>query len=282
MHIYQFPAISFVRIRLDGAIKFLLIKSLSRKLKLEALKPQVLAYKFKHFFIWLLPTEVRYNLGEIIMVNHFMDRWTKKEAEPSLTSKIKNVGKPTVDLKEQINVVIQRLDAQTQSLDRAVKRFESRDAEIFGRIVKALADRDQARANILATELGEIRKVEKMLSHASIALQSVSMRMSTVSEMGDVVSVLSPAKGMLNNIRSEMCSILPEASQELGNIGSLLSDIVTTTNQSSDIPENTVMASADAMAILEEAEVAAEKRLGEKFPEAVSGDIMNKRTSIEV
>lgn len=223
-----------------------------------------------------------YNLGEIIMVNHFIDRWTKKESPPSLASKIKNVGKPTVDLKEQITVVIQRLDAQTQSLDRAVKRFESRDAEIFQRVVKAMTERDTPRANILATELGEIRKVEKMLSHASIALQSVSMRLSTVSEMGDVVSVLSPAKSMLNNIRSEMCSILPEASQELGNIGSLLSDIVTTTNQSSDIPENTIMASADAMAILEEAEVAAEKRVGEKFPEVGNGAVINKRTSIEV
>jgi len=216
------------------------------------------------------------------MVNHFIDRWTKKESEPSIASKIKNVAKPTQDLKGQIGEVIQRLDFQTQTLDRAVKRFEIRDADIFQRVVKAMTERDNARANILATELGEIRKVEKMLSHASLALQSVSMRLSTVSEMGDVVSVLSPAKNMLNNIRSEMCSILPEASQELGNIGSLLSDIVTTTNQSNDMPENTIMASADAMSILEEAEVAAEKRLGEKFPEVSSGAVMNRRTSIEV
>jgi division protein CdvB (Snf7/Vps24/ESCRT-III family) len=216
------------------------------------------------------------------LVNHFINRWTKKESEPSLASKIKNVAKPTQDLKEQIGGVIQRLDFQTQSLDRAVKRFEIRDVEIFQRVVKAMTERDTARANIFATELGEIRKVEKMLSHASLALQSVSMRLSTVSEMGDVVSVLSPAKSMLNNIRSEMCSILPEASQELGNIGNLLSDIVTTTHQDSDIPQNTIMASADAMAILEEAEVAAEKRLGDKFPEVNSGIVMNKRTSIEV
>ena len=216
------------------------------------------------------------------MVNHFINRWTKKESEPSIASKIKNVTKPSQDLKGQIGEVVQRLDFQTQNLDRAVKRFEIRDADIFQRVVRAYTERDSARANILATELGEIRKVEKMLSHASLALQSVSMRLSTVSEMGDVVSLLSPAKSMLNNIRSEMCSILPEASNELGNIGNLLSDIVTTTNQSSDMPENTIMASADAMAILEEAEVAAEKRLGEKFPEVGSGAIMNKRTSVEI
>ena len=45
-----------------------------------------------------------------------------------------------------------------------------RDKEIFQRVVKAMTERDTARANILATELGEIRKVEKMLSHASLAL----------------------------------------------------------------------------------------------------------------
>jgi division protein CdvB (Snf7/Vps24/ESCRT-III family) len=217
------------------------------------------------------------------LVNRFISKWAKKESsEPSMTEKIKSVGKPTQDLKGQISVVIQRLDVQTQSLDRAVKRFESRDAEIFQRIVKAMAERDTPRANILATELGEIRKVEKMLSHASLALQSVSMRLSTVSEMGDVVSVLSPAKSMLNNIRSEMCSIMPEAGQELGNIGSLLSDIVSTTYQGSDIPENNIVASADAMSILEEAEIAAEKRIGEKFPEVGSGPSMGKRTSVEI
>jgi len=41
------------------------------------------------------------------------------------------------------------------------------------------------------------------------------------------------------------------------------------------------MASADALQILEEAEVAAEKRLSEKFPEVGNGAIIGKRTSIE-
>lgn len=215
------------------------------------------------------------------MVNRFMDRWTEKEKEPSVVSKIKNIAKPQENLKEQISLVTQRLDVQTRTLDNAVKRFETRDADIFQRVVKAMTERDTPRANILATELGEIRKVEKMLTHASLALQSVSMRLSTVSEMGDLVAVLSPAKSMLNNIRSEMCSILPEAGQELGNIGSLLSDIVTTTNQGTDMPVNTIMASADALQILEEAEVAAENRLREKIPEAVTGTAINKKTSIE-
>jgi division protein CdvB (Snf7/Vps24/ESCRT-III family) len=213
--------------------------------------------------------------------NRFINKWKEKEETPSVISKIKNIAKPQENLKEQIGIVTQRLDAQTRTLDTAVHRFEMRDKEIFQRVVKAMTERDTARANILATELGEIRKVEKMLSHASLGLQSVSMRLSTVSEMGDLVAILSPAKGMLNGIRSEMCSILPEADMELGSIGNLLSDICTSTNQGNDTPVNTIMASADALQILEEAEVAAENKLREKIPEAVTGTAINKRASVE-
>jgi division protein CdvB (Snf7/Vps24/ESCRT-III family) len=224
------------------------------------------------------------------VVRGFTDRWKQKEKETnseSLASKIKNVGQPTVGLKEQIATVTQRLDVQTRSLDAAVIRFQNRDKEIFARIIKAMSQRDEQRANILATELAEIRKVEKMLSQSSLALQSVSMRLSTVSELGDVVAVLAPAKGLLSNVRTEMCGIFPEASQELGSIGNLLSDICTSTSGgTSDMSMvGSITANADALKILEEAEVAAESRLSARLPEI--GQIpmdnqMQRRTSLEV
>ena len=117
---------------------FCLIENLERKLKLNIFRSRFLAYNFKQFFIASLLTESRLHLGEIIMVNRFTDRWTKKESEPSLTSKIKNAAMPQQDLKEQISQVTQRLDAQTRSLDAAVHRFELRDGEIFQRVVTAM------------------------------------------------------------------------------------------------------------------------------------------------
>ncbi|MCW3999370.1 MAG: Snf7 family protein [Candidatus Bathyarchaeota archaeon] len=213
------------------------------------------------------------------MVRRFVDRWSKPK-EDSITSKIANVGKPSENIKDQIAQVTQRLDMQTKTLDSAVLRFQSRDAEIFNRVVKAMAMHDGARANILATELAEIRKVEKMLTNASLALQSVSMRLRTVSELGDLVTVLAPAKSMLNNIRGEMCGIMPEASQELGNIGNLLTDIVGSTNQSNDISVNTITANADALQILEEAEVAAESRLRDQLPDVSAEKEIRRRSSL--
>lgn len=215
------------------------------------------------------------------MVDRFVDRWKEKEKQPSFISTIKGVGKPSQGLKQQINTVVQRIEAQKHKLDNALNRFEKRDAVLFKRVVKALSEKDTMRANILAGELSEIRKVEKILTHAALALESISLRLNTVSELGDVVTVLAPAAGVLNHIRSGMAGIFPEAGRELENIGGLLTEIVSSTNQSSGMPVNIGTASAEAAKILEEAETAAERKLKEQLPEVATAVSMSEKTSVE-
>jgi len=199
--------------------------------------------------------------------NRFVDRWKKKEDQPTLVSKVKSAVKPQENMKEQIALVIQRIDVQTRTLDAAVQRFQNRDADIFSRVVKAFSQRDEARANILATELAEIRKIEKMLTHASLAMQSVSMRLNTVSEMGDLVAVLSPAKNVINSVRSGMCDILPE--------------IVGSTCQTADIPVNNVRMDPETEAILKEAEIATERKLKQQLPEVAEDNPRERLASIQ-
>lgn len=206
------------------------------------------------------------------MVNNFINRWNSKEKDSSILSKIKDSGKPSQGLKQQIVTVIQRIEGQKNKLNNASRRFEQRDLTLFKRITKALTERDTMRANVLASELAEIRKVEKMLMHAGLALESVSIRLKTVSELGEVMTVLAPAAGVLNSIRGGMSGIFPEAGREIENIGSLLNDIVSTTNQDIRSPVDIKSAGLEATKILKEAEDAASKRLREQFPE-VSNDI---------
>ena len=206
------------------------------------------------------------------MVNNFINRWSSKEKDSSILSKIKDSGKPSQGLKQQIVTVIQRIEGQKNKLNNASRRFEQRDLTLFKRITKALTERDTMRANVLASELAEIRKVEKMLMHAGLALESVSIRLKTVSELGEVMTVLAPAAGVLNSIRGGMSGIFPEAGREIENIGSLLNDIVSTTNQDIRSPVDIKSAGLEATKILKEAEEAASKKLREQFPE-VSNDI---------
>jgi len=215
------------------------------------------------------------------LVDGFVDRWNEKPHQPSFLSKIKDASKPSEGLKKQISAVLQRLEIQKQKLNNAQSRFEQRDAALFKRTVKALEDRDTMRANVLASELAEIRKVEKMLLHASLALESISLRLSTVSELGDVVTVLAPAAGVLNNIRSGLSGIFPEAGRELENIGTLLTDIVSTTHQDTGTPVNIGTASLEAEKILEEAETAAERKLKAQLPEITTTAPTQEKTRVE-
>lgn len=215
------------------------------------------------------------------MVDRFIDRWKEKKQQPTFLSKIKDTGKPSQGLKQQISTVLQRIEVQKQRLNNAQSRFEKRDTALFKRTVKALSERDTMRANVLAGELAEIRKVEKMLMHASLALESVSLRLNTVSELGDAVTVLAPAAGVLNNIRGGMSGIFPEAGRELENIGTLLTDIVSTTHHETGVPVNIGTASLEAEKILQEAETSAERKLKEQLPEISTAIPKQEKNSIE-
>jgi division protein CdvB (Snf7/Vps24/ESCRT-III family) len=204
-----------------------------------------------------------------LLANGFQEKWKDRE-DTSYASKIRNIGKPSQGLKHQIEVVTQKIEVQTRTLDNAAKRFGNRDAALFARVAKALAERDTLRAKVLANELAEIRKVEKMLLQAQLALESISLRLNTVSELGDLVTVLSPVSNVLGSVREGMSNVFPEADREIGNIGNLLSDILSSTNQNVDLPTNVGKADAEAEKILQEAELAAEKRLRARLPDVES------------
>jgi len=215
------------------------------------------------------------------LVDEFVDRWKEKPQQSSFLSKIKDAGKPSMGLKKQISMVLQRIEVQKNKLNNALSRFEQRDGTLFKRTVNALSERDNMRANVLAGELAEIRKVEKMLMHASLALESVSLRLNTVSELGDIVTVIAPAAGVLNNIRNGMAGVFPEAGRELENIGTLLTDIVSTTHQDNGMPVNIGTANLEAEKILSEAETAAEQKLRKQLPEISAAATAYEKARVE-
>ena len=127
------------------------------------------------------------------------------------------------------------------------------------------------RANVFANELAEIRKMEKMIMHARLALEQIVLRLRTVSELGDVVSTLAPAVGVLRTVKSGMASVFPEAERELGQIGTLLSGIIVDAGQSTGLTLNFEAVNEDAQKILNEAASVAEQKIKEKFPELPAG-----------
>jgi len=201
----------------------------------------------------------------------FARKWETRSDQQSLTDKIKEAVRPPGPLKPRLDRAIRRIEVQIQKLDRASERFSQRDKSIFAKIVEAYTQHDMARANILANELAEIRKMEKMIMHAKLALEQIVLRLSTVSELGDIVTTLAPAVSVLRRVRGGMAMIFPEAERELGEIGDLLNGIMIEAGQTSGSTINFEAANEDAQKILNEAATVAEQRIKEKLPELPAG-----------
>jgi division protein CdvB (Snf7/Vps24/ESCRT-III family) len=201
----------------------------------------------------------------------FAKKWESRREEQPFTGRIREAVKPPGPLKPRLDFAVRRIELQTQKLDQATERFSQRDKAIFARIVDAYTKHDSARANVFANELAEIRKMERLIINARLALEQIVLRLRTVSELGDVVSTLGPAVGVLRSVRTGLASVFPEAETELGEIGNLLSGIMIEAGQSQGMTLNFDTVNEDAQKILTEAATVAEQRIKEKFPELPPG-----------
>ena len=204
----------------------------------------------------------------IKMSERFTKKWEKpREKDNSFIRNLKDSVKPPTPLKPRMDYAIKRLTIQISRLDKAADRFNKKDKLLFKRIVDAYGQHDSNRANIYASELAEVRKMEKLVMNSKLALDQVLLRLETVSEFGDIVSTLGPAIGVLRTVGAGISGVLPEAANELGDIGNMLSGFMFDVGQSSGLNINFDSVNEDASKILAEAATVAEQKINTNLPD---------------
>jgi len=202
----------------------------------------------------------------------FVKKWGERgEYQPPLSARIKEAVRPPGPLKPRLDFAVRRIEVQIQRLDQATDRFSERDKSIFAKVVEAYSKHDLAHANIFANELAEIRKMEKTVIHARLALEQIVLRLKTVTELGGMVATVAPVVGVLRNVKTAIAGVLPDAGRELEQIGTLLSGIIMDAGQTTGLTLNFETTNEDAQKILAEAATIAEQRVKEKFPELPAG-----------
>lgn len=200
------------------------------------------------------------------MSERFAKKWETKRKDTSFMNNLRDSVKPPKPLKPRMDYAIKRLNLQINSLDKAADRFNKKDKDLFKKIVEAYGQHDSARANIYASELAEVRKMEKMVMNSKLALDQVLLRLETVSEFGDIVSTLGPAISVLRSVGAGIVGVLPEAENELGDIGNMLSGLMFDAGQSSGLNINFNSVNEDASKILSEAAIVAEQKINANLP----------------
>jgi len=197
-------------------------------------------------------------------------KWEETERPQSLNSRVKEAFHSPASLKPRLELAISRTEAQAQRLDQTAQRLSERDKSLFAKIIEAYSKHDAQRANVLASELAEIRKTQKTVMHARLALEQIVLRLKTVTELGDMVGALAPIVGVLRTIKGSIVGVLPDAGKELEQIGTMLNGIIMDAGQTTGLTLNFDTANEDARSILTEAATVAEQKMKDQFPELPS------------
>jgi division protein CdvB (Snf7/Vps24/ESCRT-III family) len=205
------------------------------------------------------------------MSENFSKKWDHKRDERSFVDSINQQVKQQPPLKQRLDMATRKLDAQVNRLEQTSERFTQKDRALFTKLVDAYQQHDMAHANIYATELAEIRKMSKLIMNARLALDQISLRIKTATELGDIVSMLGPCIGVLRSVNGGIGGILPAAENEFGEIGDMLSGLMMEAGTSSGMSLNFNNVNEDAAKILTEASIVAEQKIGASFPDLPSG-----------
>jgi division protein CdvB (Snf7/Vps24/ESCRT-III family) len=203
-------------------------------------------------------------------MSKFEEKWIK-EQKPSMGNRFREAIRTPSPLKPRLEDAARAIQAQTAKMENISTRQKEKDAAIFNKVVTAIQKHDTQHASVYANELAEIRKMNKTVTSSKLALEQITLRLNTVTELGDVVVALAPAMSVLRSVKSGIVGAMPEAEREINEISGLLNGILMDAGTVSGTTLNFEAANEDAERIVAEASAVAEQRMKEKFPELPTG-----------
>jgi division protein CdvB (Snf7/Vps24/ESCRT-III family) len=170
-------------------------------------------------------------------------------------------------VKPQIDRAGREIAVLIAKLDQAQARIKSRDEVIFHDVVSAIARGDRDHAAVFANELSAIRRVGAAVTSAKLALEQVSLRLGTITDLGDITAILAPTVAVVKGVGQGLGSVMPSANGELDEISGLLSSTLVEAGAVGGSSLNFKAANGEAEQVLEEAAAAAQRRMAAEFPE---------------
>jgi division protein CdvB (Snf7/Vps24/ESCRT-III family) len=179
-----------------------------------------------------------------------------------------NSIKYSIPLKPRVDAVINRIDFQVSKLEIVLKDLKSKDDETFRSAISSVKDNKtqySQYSGVCLSDLVQIRKLIRMVILSKVVFENLNIKLSTVSSIVDLVSILSPAVALVKNIRSSLISYMPESKEEVGSISGLIGGILVDAAQIGSYMINFETANEKASHLVTEASLIAERKIKEEF-----------------
>jgi division protein CdvB (Snf7/Vps24/ESCRT-III family) len=210
------------------------------------------------------------------------DRSWARQRKPATSEKIKEKVRTPQPLKPRVEFAKNRIEAQSQKLDKVLHNLKDKENSLFNQVVSSLQKHDMQKGKMLSNELAQTKKTEKMISQIKLAVEQVNLRLESTLSMGDAVESIGPAIGALTKVKSGLAGAMPNVDSELGEINGVFSEVLSNVRSVENIGSASLEYGArgeDIDRILSEASAVAEQRANENLPDVTIGSFSSDRRS---
>ena len=193
--------------------------------------------------------------------------WRGVKNSINLSQKFLDKVKPEAALKNKIDDAGKKMEEQILRLEQSHNKLKQNYERIFNKIVEAKKARNESRARTYAIELGEIRKVRDRIGNAKLSMEHIKLRLSTVSELGDIVVTLSPCMSLIKGLAPSISALMPQMHSSMENLTSTLGDMITNSSLTQEPMTPTYQGNEETEAILKEAHDVLKDRTLSSIPE---------------
>jgi division protein CdvB (Snf7/Vps24/ESCRT-III family) len=185
----------------------------------------------------------------------------------TIGDKLKSLfGGPDEPIDRKIILAHYKVKTSLGRLNSYLDKLEQRDRELFQSIVESLMKKDEKRAKMYAREVAEIRRISKQLITAKYALEQVALKLETYLIFGGATKELVPVVGIMR----EAVDLMKGAGTDVWiDLYTAIRELET--SLSTDVAgwelEMDVGLDSEARKVLEEAKIAAEQAIKEKYAE---------------
>ena len=179
----------------------------------------------------------------------------------------RGLSKPKT-LYEAISLAIRELGKQYAYLRLSLSRLNNRERELFDVCESMVRQGNKQRALIYASEVAEVRKLIKIIKNVQLAIERAILRFETLREVEAITQDLKNVVNETEKLTEQLSDIMPEVASELSKMGSVISDVLSTTVLSSTPPVTTfALDTEEVKEILTDALKVVEEEIQSQLPE---------------
>ena len=184
-----------------------------------------------------------------------------------LSQKFLDRVRPEARLKNKMYDAGKKMESQILRLEQTHTKLKQNYDHVFKKIVDAKLIRNESRARTYAIELQEIKKAKNKIAEAKLAMEKIKLRLSTISELGDIVVTLSPCMSLIKGLAPSISTLMPQMHTSMENLTSMFSDMLTDSSLSQESMTPIHQGNTDTDAILQEAHDVIEGKTRTAMPE---------------